>query len=255
MRPGDTAVGSQKNQPTDLGKRKHTMKQISTTFCVNGRAYTFAPGQLVPYLFRLGTRRAPPLSCEALVIFTSADEAEPLIRLRFFHPRLHTVETRWLTGKQFWRAAPGSAEEWLRSQPPLRPAATGPMEGGIDREHTLSVLRVGKRISKRLDLLQGRDLIHLLTRDEQAFMTQGYNPVRCYYLGPYLTGGHLAPLWHEQQLRGQAFEMLRAQAGLSVHEFALLDAALLELQHERAVEDVLRTFYRRAGSDLEAPGG
>ena len=86
------------------------MKHTSTTFLVNGRAYTFTPGQQVPYLFRSGTRHAPPLSCAARVSFVSADEAKPLIRLEFLHPRLRTEETRWLTGNQFWRAAPGPAE-------------------------------------------------------------------------------------------------------------------------------------------------
>lgn len=222
------------------------MKQTSMTFRFNGRDYTFALGELVPYLFRLGTRRAPPLSCEARISFVSADEAEPLICLEFPHPHLRTEETRWLTSNQFWRAAPGLVEEWLRSQPPLRPAETGSMDEGIDRESSLSVLRVGKRLSKRLDLLRGRDLIHLLTDNEQVFITQGYSPVRRYYLGPYPTGDEHVPGWREQQLRGQTFEGLRTEIELSVHEFALLDAALFELHHERAAQAVLGAFHGAA---------
>lgn len=230
------------------------MKQTSMTSRVNGRAYTFAPAQCVPYLFRPGTRRVPPLSCEAHIVFVSADETAPLIRIRFFHPRLHTEETRWLTGNQFWRVAPGPAAEWLHVHPPPRPAQADSEAGWLDREQAEATLRVGKRISKRLDLLRGRDLVHLLTNDERTFLTRGYGPVRGYYLGPYTTRSGLSLPWQEQQLRGRAFEELRNKVGLSVHAFALLDTALLELHHVRAVENVLTAFYRPEGSDRASEG-
>lgn len=215
------------------------MKQISTTFHVNGRTYTFALGQHVPYLVRLGTRRAPPLSCEARVSFVSTDEDEPLIRLEFTHPHQHTAETLWLTGNQFWRAAPGPVEEWLQSHPQQGSGENAQGENSIDRELAMSVLRVGKHIAKRLDLLRGRNLIHLLADGEQAFLMRGYRLVRGYYLGPYEAADGITPTYEEQQRRAQAFEALRAEIGLSVHAFALLDAALLELHHEQSAFRVL----------------
>ena len=114
-------------------------------------------------------------------------------------------------------------------------------------ESAVAALRTGKRLSRRLGHLRGRDLIHLLTTSEQAFLTQGYGSVRGYYLGPFPPQSRHGPSWQEQQARAQAFEKLRKEAELSVCEFALLDTALLEIQHEEAIEDLTDKARRQQG--------